>query len=30
MKENLDSFTKFDEQFLNVLNIHAPLKIIES
>ena len=25
-KENIDSCTKFDEQFLKVLNIHAPLK----
>ena len=25
-KENVDSFTQFDEQFLKVLNIHAPLK----
>ena len=26
-KENIDSCTKLDEQFLKVLNIHAPLKI---
>ena len=25
-KENIDSCTKFDEQYLKVLNIHAPLK----
>ena len=25
-KENIDSCTKFDEQFLQVLSIHAPLK----
>ena len=25
-KENIDSCTQFDEQFLKVLNIHAPLK----
>ena len=25
-KENIDSCTKFDEQFLKVLNSHAPLK----
>ena len=25
-KENVDSFTKFDKQFLKVLNNHAPLK----
>ena len=25
-KENIDNCTKFDEHFLKVLNIHAPLK----